>query len=125
MRQAYAHEARLELDPDGDERAPGAAVTVALCGHWEHEPPCRVPHHSDVVARNGDRLIVRVVFACPPDDAGAVRHALASALDAGALAVPGPRDAVPTRWQVLDQAASTISESELALAARLTAHPRS
>jgi hypothetical protein len=36
----------LALPPGADERAPGAAVTVAPCGHWEHEPPCPLaPHH--------------------------------------------------------------------------------
>ena len=30
-----------------DDGAPGAAVTVALCGHWEHPPPCPLaPHHT-------------------------------------------------------------------------------
>ena len=28
------------MEPDADVRAPGAAVTVVLCGHWDHEPPC-------------------------------------------------------------------------------------
>jgi hypothetical protein len=38
MRQAFAHEAVLVMEPDADVRAPGAAVAVALCGHWDHEP---------------------------------------------------------------------------------------
>jgi len=38
VRQAFAHEAVLVTEPDADVRAPGAAVTVALCGHWDHEP---------------------------------------------------------------------------------------
>jgi hypothetical protein len=124
MREAYAHEARLELDPDGDERAPGAAVTVALCGHWDHQPPCRVPHRNDVVARNGDRLTVRVLFACPPGDASGVRAAVEGALDAGELPVPGPDAGPPTHWRVLDQAPAALTEGELPVAARLVAHPR-
>jgi hypothetical protein len=124
MRQAYAHEARLEIDPDGDERAPGAAVTVALCGHWDHEPPCRVPHRSDVVAREGDRLVVRVLFACPPADTGGVRAAVAAALAAGELPVPAPDAAPETRWRVLDQEPVALTEGELPVAARLVAHPR-
>jgi len=40
MRQAFAHEAILVVQPQADLRAPGAAITVALCGHWEHQPPC-------------------------------------------------------------------------------------
>jgi hypothetical protein len=40
-RAAYAHDAFVILDPGEDTRAPGGAITVALCGHWDHEPPCR------------------------------------------------------------------------------------
>jgi hypothetical protein len=36
MREAFAHEAVLVMEPDADMRAPGAAITVALCGHWDH-----------------------------------------------------------------------------------------
>jgi hypothetical protein len=123
VRETYAHEARLELDPDGDERAPGAAVTVALCGHWDHEPPCPVPHHSDVVARDGDRLTVRVLFACQPGDTDVVRTAVAAALGTGELPVPAPGGGTRTRWRVLDHEPTGLTEGELPLAARLAAHP--
>ena len=33
------------MEPDADVQAPGAAVTVALCGHWEHEPPGPLAPH--------------------------------------------------------------------------------
>ena len=49
-RKAFAFEALLELEPGTDTRAPGGAVTVALCGAWEHDGPCRWPHHSDIDA---------------------------------------------------------------------------
>jgi hypothetical protein len=65
MRQAFAHQARIELLDGGDERAPGAAVTVALCGHWEHEGPCEVPHRTDVAGPD-DEIVVRVLFAPRP-----------------------------------------------------------
>jgi hypothetical protein len=123
MRDAYAHEAHLELAGNGDDRAPGAAVTVALCGHWDHDPPCRVPHHSEVVAREGDRLTLRVVFASAVDDADAVRTAVARALDDGRLSVPGPDDAPATTWTVIEQAPSALTDGELPLAGRLAAHP--
>jgi hypothetical protein len=84
-----------------------------------------VPHRSDVVVREGDRLTVRVLFACPPDHADRVRAAVAGALDAGALHVPDPEGRRPTGWQVLEQAPATITEGELAVAARLVAHPYS
>ncbi|MGZ4626656.1 MAG: hypothetical protein ACXV3S_10285 [Kineosporiaceae bacterium] len=123
MRQAFAHEARLDLTVGGDECAPGAAVTVALCGHWDHEPPCRVPHRSDIVARDGDHLTLRVLFACPPGDAGEVRRTVEAALDAGTLPVPGPNDVPPAGWRVVRQAAAPITEGEQAVAGRLVAHP--
>ena len=46
----FVHEAAIELADGADPRAPGGAITVALCGHWEHEPPCRWPHHWIVEA---------------------------------------------------------------------------
>jgi len=47
MRQAFAHDVVLAMEPDDDERAPGAAVTAELCGGWDHPPPCPVAaHHS-------------------------------------------------------------------------------
>ena len=56
MTSPFVLEADLALTADVDRRAPGGAVTVALCGHWEHEGACRWPHHSalddaDAVAR--------------------------------------------------------------------------
>jgi hypothetical protein len=39
MRVAFVQEASLALDGDADRQAPGAAVTVALSGHWEHAAP--------------------------------------------------------------------------------------
>ena len=38
MRELFAHDAALAIEPDADMQAPGAAVTKALCGSWEHEP---------------------------------------------------------------------------------------
>ena len=38
MRSAYAHGAVLVLEDAGDERAPGGAITLALCGSRSHDP---------------------------------------------------------------------------------------
>ena len=40
-RRSFVHEADLWLAGGVDPAAVGAAVTAALCGHWEHEGPCR------------------------------------------------------------------------------------
>ena len=67
MRQAFAQEAVLLMEPHADVRAPGAAVTVALCGHWDHEPPCPLaPHHVSAAGNDGE-LRVRILFAAEPD----------------------------------------------------------
>jgi hypothetical protein len=68
MRQAFAQEAVLLMEPHADVRAPGAAVTVALCGHWEHEPPCPLAPHWVRSGENDDgELRVRILFAAEPD----------------------------------------------------------
>jgi hypothetical protein len=124
MREAYAHQAQVEMAGNGDERAPGAAVTVALCGHWDHDPPCTVPHRTEVVARDGNRVTVRVLFACAPDDAAGVRAGVARALAAGLLPVPAPDGAPATSWRVIEQVPVELTDQERAVAARLAADPQ-
>ena len=34
--------------------APGGAITVALCGSWDHEPPCPLAPHHTRAHRSGD-----------------------------------------------------------------------
>ena len=48
MRDTFAHDAVLALAPGADERAPGAAITVALCGHWDHEHAQRLASNDGV-----------------------------------------------------------------------------
>jgi hypothetical protein len=83
MRQAYAHDAVLHLPPGTDDGAPGAAITTALCGHWQHEPPCPLAPHHNAATRDGDRLTLRVLFVAPPDRAAEVRDRIDAALAAG------------------------------------------
>jgi hypothetical protein len=44
----YIHEATVHLADGADPRAVGGSITVALCGTWDHEPPCRWPDHTDI-----------------------------------------------------------------------------
>jgi hypothetical protein len=83
MRQAYAHDAVLEMPSSADERAPGGAITVALCGHWEHEPPCPLAPHHTAATREGDTLRLRILFATEPDRVDEVRRRIDDALATG------------------------------------------
>ena len=40
MRQVYVHDAWVWMRSVEGADAIGAAITVALCGDWQHEPPC-------------------------------------------------------------------------------------
>lgn len=67
MRQGYVQVAEVRLDLGTDTRAIGGAVTLALCGSWEHDPPCPLaPHHTDVREDEDGRLHVRVVSPASP-----------------------------------------------------------
>jgi hypothetical protein len=117
-RTAYAHDAVVILDPGGDSRAPGGAITVALCGHWDHEPPCPLaPHHTDAVPADDGTVRLRVLFAS--DDEERVRELIGEALSSGRLTGPDGR---VTRWMLKSSAAGTIRPEEADHAARLVAN---
>jgi hypothetical protein len=117
-RTAYAHDAVVVLDSGGDSRAPGGAITVALCGHWDHEPPCPLaPHHTDAVPADDGTVRLRVLFAT--DDEERVRELIGEALSSGRLTGPDGR---VTRWMLKSSAAGTIRPEEADHAARLVAN---
>jgi hypothetical protein len=118
-RAAYAHDAVVILDPGGDSRAPGGAITVALCGHWDHEPPCPLaPHHTEATT-DDDGVRLRVLFAAEPRDEERVRTLIAQALSSGRLTGP---DGQITTWTVKSIASSDIHADEADHAARLLAN---
>ena len=90
------HEASVELADGADPRAVGGAITVALCGSWEHEPPCRWPHHTDISAA-GDRHVVRTSFTVDLSDEPLVRQKIVAALESGEQAGP---DGQLSHWTV-------------------------
>ena len=94
----FVHEASVDLAEGADPQALGGAITVALCGHWEHEGACRWPHRTDVAA-DGDRHVVRTVFKVTPEEEPAVRQRIVEALDSGQQAGP---DGQISRWTVRD-----------------------
>ena len=117
MRQAFAHEAMVAMSAGSDANALGAAVTTALCGHWEHEPPCPLsPHYSEAKRVAGDWVHLRVLFAAEPDMESAVRGRIESALRNGEL--PGPQHST-THWQLQSTNRSPVAADETAHAQRL------
>jgi hypothetical protein len=104
MRQAYAHQA--VVISTGDERAPGGAITLALCGSWEHEPPCPLAPHHTAVTREGDTLRLRILFATEPDHVDEVRKRIDGALAAG-------------DWRLIESGCARIDASERDHARRL------
>lgn len=116
MRQVFAHQATLTMELDADARAPGAAITVAICGHWEHEPPCPLsPHHTRADRVGGD-VQVRTLFATKIDMEDAIRRRIDGALSCGQLLGP---DGAATRWQVLTSRRSDLLPEEADHAQRL------
>ena len=74
----------------GDPAALGGAVTVRLCGHWEHNGPCRWPHHTESV-EDGDAWVATVRFNAPEDEVESVRAMIRSVLEEGSLVGPDGR----------------------------------
>ncbi len=107
-RAAFAHEAVVVLD--GDPAAPGGAITVALCGHWDHQPPCPLaPHHTAAEPR-GDGLVgLRVLFAADAEREAEVRALIDDALRSGSLVGPDGR---VTTWSVRSSSVSDVRSAE-------------
>ena len=101
MEFRFTYHALVELI-EGDTRAIGAAVTVALCGHWDHPGPCRWPHLTTVGA-SGPGLAVTVAYSCPDEERAEVESLITGAIRAGVLA--GPEGI--TTWTPIRTATST------------------
>lgn len=115
MKRSFVQCAELMLEPGADPAAPGGAVTVALCGNWDHAGPCRWPHQTAATwdERSGR---VRVVFVAAPEDEDHVRALIDGALADGECVGP---DGMLSRWTAAEQAAGILSESEEALGASI------
>jgi hypothetical protein len=103
---ALVHEATLQLEHGTDPRAPGGAVTVALCGHWKHEGACRWPHHTSISGQGSER-VVRTVFVAARSEAAEVRERIREAL------------AWVGGWRLLQDGPAPLNEDERELARRL------
>lgn len=109
-RDPFVYEAALHLVEGTDPGAPGAAVTVELCGHWEHEGGCRWPHNNELSDENGSTTI-RTIFVAPPAEESEVR----ARIDAALRSASG--------WTVTASGARPLRSNEQALAARLADTP--
>lgn len=105
MRAAFAHDAVVALDAGADEAAPGGAITAALCGHAEHEPPCPLAPHHTAAQRQGPDLHLRILFATAPEQAPGIRALITAALAA--------------RWPLRSSTAGTVRSDEADHAGRL------
>ncbi|WP_128376204.1 hypothetical protein [Streptomyces cavernae] len=119
MRQAFAHDAVVVMDADGDVSALGAAVTVALCGHWEHPPPCPLaPHHTAAEPTGGEGEVhIRVLFATEAAAESEVRDRIHDALAGECFRGP---DGVTTHWRLLRTGPGAVRDDEEEHAARLS-----
>jgi hypothetical protein len=118
MRTAFVHDAVLDPAPALDHRAPGGAVTIALCGSLVHEPPCPVAAHHTTVEVEGSQLRVRVLFATEATEEAAVRALIDAALAGGEWTYP---DGVVSTWTVVSSGPDEVRVSERDHADRLIA----
>ena len=109
--RAYVVDAQLQLEDGVDSREVGAAVTVELCGHWDHPGPCRWPHNNEIEERR-EAASFRTVFVAEEQEEPAVRTRIEDALRGG------------DGWRVLSVSSREVAAGERALAGRLLAGPR-
>jgi hypothetical protein len=119
VREAYAHDALVAMQPGGSPNALGGAITVALCGHWDHPPPCPLAPHYVTALPDGETVTVRILFATEPANERRVRALIGEALATGQLAGP---DGAITTWQLNSTAPGAVRPDEKDHAARLIAY---
>jgi hypothetical protein len=112
----FAHDALLAMGRAGDDRAPGGAITMALCGSWAHEPPCPLAPHHTRADRTGEEVRLRILFAAEPEDEQRVRGTIDDALARGTGDTP---DGGVARWRLLGSAPSAVRPEEEDHAERL------
>jgi hypothetical protein len=116
MREAFAHGAVVVPAAGSDQRAPGAAVTLALCGALDHPPPCPLAPHHTSVEPDGSQLRVRVLFVTDAAREPEVRRAINAALASGSVTSP---DEVVSRWSLVSSSPERVRDDEREHAARL------
>lgn len=114
-RRTFVHEATLEPAAESNLDAIGAAVTAGLCGHWQHEPPCRWPHNNAVEPAEPGRARFRTVFVAAAEDEVEVRARIDGALRRGELT----SDEGSATWRVVRSGPRDATSAEVDLGDRL------
>ena len=109
MRQVYVHDAWVWMRSVEGADAIGAAITVALCGDWQHEPPCPLAPHHTKTERTGDEARVSTLFATEPSLESEVRSRIDEALATGTQVMPSGGVA---SWQLLRSTAGIVQAGE-------------
>jgi hypothetical protein len=107
------------MQPGCSPDALGGAITVALCGHWDHTPPCPLAPHYVTALPDGETVAVRVLFATEPANEQRVRLLIGEALATGELTAP---DGGLATWQLSSAAPGNVRPEEHDHAAGLIAH---
>ncbi len=110
------------MERGADRDALGAAVTVALCGDWDHDGPCPLAPHSTGAWRDGDVVHVRVLFATEPEREHEARYRIDAGLAAGCLTGP---EGGTTRWRLQSSQPGVVSEEDADWARELIDQERS
>jgi len=117
-RSRYVHAAVLQptVSTDVVPADVGAWVTVALCGDWEHEGPCRWPNNH-LTSPGADLWDYRVVFVSPPSEEAKVRERVEEALRRDVrwtVITSGPRDLLPEERELAERLAATPIRNDAA-----------
>jgi hypothetical protein len=118
-RQAFAHDAVIAMQPGSSPNAPRGAITKALCGGWDHPPPCPIAPHYTTNASTGETVTLRVLFATEPPNEPQVRSLIDEALAGGQLTDP---DGGIATWQLRSASPGSIRADEEEMADHLIAH---
>ena len=105
----YVHEATVLIDAGSGTGAPGAAITAALCGSWQHPPPCPLAAHHTAAQRDGETVTLRTIFAADPQREAEVRRRIDDALARGSQAGP---DGTVVRWTFVAAGAGGLTAAE-------------
>lgn len=119
VRVAFAHDAVIAMQAGGSPNAAGAAITVALCGGWDHPPPCPLAPHYVTTVPTAETVTLRVLFATERANEERVRSLIGDALTTGQLAGP---DGEFATWQLRSASPGDIRADEQDVVAHLIDH---